>query len=484
MKKVTSATSSAVVLGAVLATAVVKVQSASVTENRRPNILVLIADDAGVDFGCYGNHGIKTPHIDALAASGLRVANAFLTASHCSPSRTSMITGQFAHTIQTENLNDSIEESIKTIPEYLRAEGYFTGLILKDHMDWKNRDQRFHWYDHGWPFYKTHAEQWDRTAVSRFEEFLDLAGNKPFFMWFGFVDPHREYGDHPIGKVNDPQRVSVPPYLVDDEATRQDLADYYDEISRLDGHVGGIMEVLASRGLLDDTLVVFLSDNGMPFPRAKATVYDAGIRTPMVVSWNGRIKPNTVYRSGLVSVIDLAPTLLDAAGIPKPEVMYGDSILPLLLGKEGPGREYVFAERHWHGTDEHLLAIRSTTHKLIYTAEYAHLPLGTGSDVSSSPAWYSLKAKQRENELTPAQRRFFEYPRAQIELYDLQRDPFELVNVADRPENLALVRKMLGELQRWRRETKDPSPRDKGRRKSDVIDRLTGLPLMEAPVSY
>jgi len=112
----------------------------------KPNILVLIADDAGMDFGCYGNNGIKTPNIDELAASGLKIENAFLTASVCSPSRTSMITGQFAHTIGTEYLSSKIDASIKTIPEYLSEQGYFTGLMLKSHIDKKNTDKlRLKW---------------------------------------------------------------------------------------------------------------------------------------------------------------------------------------------------------------------------------------------------------------------------------------------------------------------------------------------------
>lgn len=474
--------SSAIIALTVFASLIAASQPAVCEE--RPNILVLIADDAGMDFGCYGNSGIQTPHIDSLAATGLRVENAFLTASHCSPSRTSMISGQFAHTIGTENLNDQIDASIATVPEYLREQGYFTGLVLKDHMDWKNRAQRFHWYDEGWPFYKTHAIEWEQTAVSRFEKFLDLADERPFFMWFGFVDPHREYGDHPIPKVNDPAAVTVPPYLVDDQATRRDLADYYDEITRLDGHVGGIVELLKSRGQLENTLIVFLSDNGMPFPRAKATVYDAGIQTPLVLSWPGKIRPGSVLREQLVSVIDLAPTLLDVAGIRKPDQMYGESLLPLLLGHNQNGREYVFAERHWHGTDEHLVAIRSRTHKLIYTVEHAQWPLGTGSDVYTSPSWYALKDRQRRGALTPAQARLFEMPRAQLELYDLQQDPHELVNLADRPESLPRVREMLAELQQWRRATGDPAPHQAGRRKSDVIDRITGVPLQEPPITH
>ena len=422
----------------------------------KPNILVLIADDAGMDFGCYGNDGIKTPNIDALAASGLRIDKAFLTGSQCSPSRTAMITGQFAHTIGTEKLSSKIDASTMTIPDYLSEQGYFTGLMLKNHMEGKG-DQRFHWYGRGFGFYREDPAEWDRTVADGFSTFLDSADDKPFFMWLGFIDPHRPYNDHAIEKVNDPRDVTVPPHLVDDEATRRDLADYYDEISRMDGHVGEVLAVLKERKELEDTLIVFVSDNGMPFPRAKGSVYDTGIRTPLIFSWGDRIEAGSVNKKDLVSTIDLAPTLLDAAGIAKPEPMYGESLLPLLLGDANSSRKHVFSERHHKRSDEHLLTIRSATHKLIRTFDMnADQPLITVGEVYTSPSWYALQENEEAGTLTPGQRRILEIPRAEIELYDLAADPHELVNIADNPENQTIVRDLSGRLQQLRRETNDP----------------------------
>jgi N-sulfoglucosamine sulfohydrolase len=158
-----------------------------------------------------------------------------------------------------------------------------------------------------------------------------------------------------------------------------------------------------------------------------------------------------------VSVIDLAPTLLDVAGIAKPAPMYGESLLPLLLGDANSSREHIFSERHFKRSDEHLLAIRSATHKLIYTAAInANQPLVTVGEVYTSPSWYALKEKERAGTITPAQQRFLENPRAEIELYDLAADPHELVNIADNPENQAIVRDLLARMQQLRRETNDP----------------------------
>ena len=425
-------------------------------ESTKPNILVLIADDASLDFGCYGNKGINTPNIDALAASGLRIDRAFLTGSQCSPSRTAMITGQFAHTIGTEKLSSKIDPSTKTIPDYLSEQGYFTGLMLKNHMEGKG-DQRFQWYGRGYGFYVKDAAEWDRTVADEFSTFLDSADDKPFFMWLGFIDPHRAYNDHAIEKENDPKDVTVPPQLVDDEATRRDLADYYDEISRMDGHIGEVLAVLRKRKQLKNTLIVFVSDNGMPFPRAKGSVYDTGMRTPLVFSWGDRIEAGSVYKKDLVSTIDLAPTLLDAAGIAKPATMYGESLLPLLLGDANSSRKYIYAERHHKRSDEYYLTIRSATHKLIRTFDMsADQPLITVGEVYTSPSWYSLQEKEKAGALTPGQRRILEIQRAEIEIYDLEADPYELVNIADNPENQPIVRDLLGRLQQWRRETNDP----------------------------
>ena len=428
----------------------------ALNESTKPNILVLIADDAGMDFGCYANDGIKTPNIDALAASGLRIDKAFLTGSQCSPSRTAMITGQFAHTIGTEKLSSKIDPSTKTIPDHLREQGYFTGLMLKNHME-RNGNQRFHWYGRGFGFYRKDPEEWDRTVADEFSTFLNLADDKPFFMWLGFIDPHRPYNEHAIEKVNDPKDVIVPPHLVDDEATRRDLADYYDEISRMDGHVGEVLAVLKKRKQLENTLIVFVSDNGMPFPRAKGTVYDTGMRTPLIFSWGDRIEAGSVFDKSLVSTIDLAPTLLDAAGIAKPPPMYGESLLPLLLGKANSSRTHVFSERHHKRWDEYYLTIRSATHKLIRTQDMnTDQPLTTVGEVYTSPSWYALQEKEKAGTLTAGQRRILEIPRAEIELYDLDADPHELVNIADNPENQAIVTDLMGRMQQWRRDTNDP----------------------------
>lgn len=442
---------------------------------KRPNIVVFIADDAGMDFGAYGNRSIKTPHIDALAAEGVRFTKAFLTSPQCSPSRTSMLSGRFAHTIGTEDLHVGIDAKTDILPRHLHEAGYFTGFMLKGHIG-SEGEKQFDWTDHG--FFPDWIEgKWNAKALGNFQEALDKAGEKPFFLWVAFVDPHRPYGDpaNAAPRVNNPQKIRVPPFLVNSAITRRDLADYYDEISRMDTHIGNMLGELDRRGLRDDTIIVFLSDNGMPFPRAKGTLYDSGIQTPLVFNWRGKIKPGQVF-DGLTSTIDLAPTLLDLVGAKVPEHWYGQTFAPALFGK-GQGRSHVYSERNWHGVDEHARSVRTERHKLIINA-YIELPHGTPSDLSTSPSWYELIRSRKRGGLRPAQQQIFLAPRPAVELYDLEADPHEVRNLADDPAHLATIEKLLKTLDAWMKETGDHSP-DR-RRRGDRVDRVTGAPLPKA----
>ncbi len=210
------------------------------------------------------------------------------------------------------------------------------------------------------------------------------------FLWVGFVDPHRPYQDsvNAAPVLHSPQDVTVPPFLVNDRRTREDLARYYDEISRMDNHISRFLNILKERQLDDNTVVMFISDNGFPFPRGKATLYDAGIRTPLIIRWPGKIPPGSSYR-GLISTVDLAPTILEMAGVEIPSGMYGKSFLQVFSDPSLIMNRYVFAERNWHDSDEHMRCIRSGKYKLIINA-YIDLPHGITGDYTRSGAWKSL----------------------------------------------------------------------------------------------
>ena len=441
---------------------------------KQPNIVVFIADDAGMDFGCYGNPYIHTPNIDALAAQGVRFENAFVTAPQSSPSRTSMLSGYYAHTIGTEDLHASLPDSIKILPAYLKEAGYRTGIMLKGHIG-KAGMHQFDWYDDGFPLYFQDPTEWETSAVDRFSTFVNSDKDTPFFLWVGFVDPHRAYNDHPIEKKNDPDRVIVPPFLIDNTETRCDIADYYNEISRMDAHIGAMVETLKKRGVLENTIIVFLSDNGLPFPRAKGSLYDPGIRTPLIVSWQKKIKP--AVRDGLVSTIGFMPTLLNLAGVAAPPHTVGD-FSPLLFDNNAGGNEFIFSERNWHSGDEYMRCVRTNRYKLIYNA-YFEWPLSIPGEIRMSPSFFALRDARKENRATDMQQSIFACPRPVIELYDLYADPNEFVNLAGDPQYTAVGTELLKKLYDWQERTKDHPWWT--RRMTDNVDRITGFPLGKAP---
>ena len=436
----------------------------------RPNIVVFIGDDVGMELGCYGDAGAHTPNMDRLAAGGLLCRKAFLTSPQCSPSRTSILSGQFAHTIGTEDLHTGINDTTFLLPHYLQQAGYYTGIMLKTHLGEAGLAQ-FSWNESR----ISATERREKGPASIFSTFLDQAGNRPFFMWVGFHDAHRPY-DHSSEKLpvaNDPAAVQVPPYLVDAPGTRRDLADYYDEVSRMDVQIGEMVAVLEARQLLNNTLIVVLSDNGKPFPRAKGTLYDSGLQTPLIFHWPAAVQAGLEYPH-LVSAIDLMPTLLDVAGVQAPGHLYGQSIRPVFSNTSLPGRKYVFAERNWHDADEYMRSIRTDSFLLVYNAYHA-LPHGTPRDLSTSPSWFDLKTGQAAGTLSTAQAWVLQAPRHMIELYDVKTDPHQLRNVSGQAGYLSINNQLTNELVEWMKTTKDHPPHL--RRRHDTVDRLSGFPL-------
>ncbi|WP_310681980.1 sulfatase [Aliifodinibius sp. S!AR15-10] len=426
-----------------------------IEENISPNILIFVADDAGWrDFGAYGNETIQTPNIDALAEGGLQFEQAFLTTAQCSPSRISILTGLYPHATGAEDLHMPLPEGTRIIPHYLSEKGFYTGHMKKRHYG-PHANAQFDWYS--------------SELAEEFPTFLDSTDDNPFFLWVGFSDPHRPYENAPA--KHDPQDVFVPPYLADTPETRADITRYYDEISRMDGQIGRFMEELEHRGKRENTLVIFLSDNGAPFPRAKGTVYDEGVKTPLIVNWPDRIKAGSRY-NGLTSVIDLAPTLLDLVDYPVPDAMQGGSILPVFFDQSISGRDVVFSERNWHDSDEHIRSLRTDRYKLVQNA-YIHLPHGTPADIGGSPSFRSLIQRKKEDVLTTAQTQLFKVPRPRIELYDLKEDPWEVDNVAANPDYWKKARELASVLDGWIEETGDFPPYLRVR--DDHTDRLTGV---------
>jgi N-sulfoglucosamine sulfohydrolase len=425
----------------------------------RPNIIVFLADDLGWrDLGAYGNRSVRTPNIDRLARAGLRVEQAFGTSPQCSPSRISMLTGRYPHTTRTEDLHTPFEGGERILPSLLQTQSYFTGHMAKTHYG-REAERQFQWYS--------------GIVADSFPAFLEAAGDRPFFLWVGLREPHRPYPDS-VPRIHQPARVAVPPYLADTRDTRKDLARYYDAIAKMDAEIGRVLAELERRKLSENTLVLFLSDNGAPFPREKGTLYDAGTRTPLILTWPKVVTPGQVYGRGIVSTIDLPATLLEVAGSTSAETKRR-SFAALLTNPAGyAGRDYVFSERNWHDCDEHQRAVRTSRFKLIRTDAYTDLPLCTAADIGSSPSFQALRARAKSGRLTAAQQRLFEAPRARLELYDVVADPWELRNVAEDPRYARELRELTAVLQKWMEQSDDfPAA---FRVRDDNTDRITGLP--------
>jgi arylsulfatase A-like enzyme len=435
---------------------------AQLTSGKPPNFIVFVADDLGWrDIGAYGNVAVRTANLDRLARSGLRVEHAFGTSPQCSPSRISTLTGKYAHATRTEDLHTPLLEGERILPSHLQERGYFTAMFGKRHIG-PAGDRQFQWYS--------------PELAEALPAFLDSAGTRPFFLWVGFHDPHRPYVRGEAPQLHAPARVSVPPHLADTPETRTDIARYYDEIARMDDQIGRMLAELQRRKLRENTLVIFFSDNGAPFPREKGTLYDAGTRTPLIFSWPGSIPSGSVYHQ-LVSLVDVTPTLLELTGSTPPASLQGRSFRAMLSHPESAaGRPYVFSERNWHDCDEHQRAVRTTRFKLIRTDAYTDLPLCIAADIGASPSFQSLRARARAGRLTAAQRRLFEIPRPRLELYDLATDPWELRNVVDDARYADEVRELTAALQTWMEQSDDfPATY---RIRDDNTDRITGIPFI------
>jgi arylsulfatase A-like enzyme len=265
----------------------------------------------------------------------------------------------------------------------------------------------------------------------------------------------------------------VPPFLIDDSATRRDLASFHNEITRFDYFVGEVVDVLAEEGLLDDTLILVLADNGRPFPRAKTRLHDSGMKTPLVAHWpSGIVKPGESSNS-LVSSIDIAPTILDIAAIESPPSFQGISFQSMLKDPDKAIRRYAFSEHNWHDYEAHGRSIRSDGWLYVRNAR-PEFPWQGPADSVRSPAHASLLAARDANRLTLAQADVFLAPRPSDELYYTPDDSNQLRNLADDPNHEDVRKRLSTLLDQWIEETGDAIPDSLTQ---DAFDRETGTSL-------
>lgn len=452
---------------------------------KRPNLVLLIADDmAWDDSGAYGRKTIRTPNLDKLAQQGMRFDRAFLTCSSCSPSRASIITGRYPHSTNAEQLHWPVPAEQTTFVELLKKAGYWTAAVGKWHLgDFiRNRFDVIKEADiSGFQF----TASIDEARKKQIEASGGASGcgnwiatmrerpkDKPFFLWLASIDPHRPYEENIIPNPTRPEDVYVPPYMPDVPDVRKDLALYYDEIRRLDSYVGQVLDELERQGEAQNTFVLFLSDNGRPFARDKTTVYDGGIRTPWLVRWPGHVTAGSVC-SNLVSSVDIAPTFLELAGIDAAATMQGRSFTPLLREPDRSIRKFIYAEHHWHDYEDFGRAIRTLHYKYIRNY-YNDLPATPPADTVRSLSYQAMIRLREAGKLTPEQMTCFLKPRPEEELYDLDKDPLELHNLAQSAHHARTLNDLRREMEAWQKATGDKVP---DFRTPDEFDRETGSPL-------
>ena len=290
-------------------------------EEKRPNILFALADDWGMDAGVYGTPVLKTPAFDRIAKQGLLFRNAYVSSPSCTPSRAAIMTGQFHWRLESAaNLHSVFPDKFTTFPEMLAMSGYQIGHRPK-----------------AWG--PGRAETKGRKPIGKkygsFDKFMQQRDkNKPFFFWLGTSDPHRGYKLH-SGRDSgmNLSKIKVPGYFPDSATIRGDIADYFFEVQRFDALVGRAIKLLEESGELENTLIVMSGDHGMPFPRCKSNLYDSGTRVPLAIRWPKGIRKPGRQLKEFVSMTDLAPTFLEAAGIRVPEDMTGKTLSGLFLDK-------------------------------------------------------------------------------------------------------------------------------------------------------
>jgi N-sulfoglucosamine sulfohydrolase len=432
----------------------------SVMAQARPrNILFLIADDLGLHTGAYGDPNARTPNLDGLAAEGVRFTHAFATTASCSPSRSVMLSGLHTHANGQYGLahaahNQSYLPSIRALPELLREAGYRTGIIGKLHV---NPLSAFPW--------DLKSEGAARNVAAMAEQarrFLAGAGDRPWYLHVGYADPHRDATGfanrdyegvyrHPVN----PAQLRVPGFLPDFPEVRGELAEYYESANRMDQGVGMMLNLLRETKQLDNTLIVFISDNGIPFPNAKTNCYEASLRLPLIVRAPGG--PRGAVNHAMVTWADLTPTFLDWAGVKPPAYpLHGRSFLPV-LGQENPaGWDEAFFSHQFHEITMYypMRGLRTRQYRYINNLfpelEYPH-----ASDLWNSKTWQSVlragpAAKLGKRPVSAYLRRPAE------ELYDVTADPDEVVNLAASPKHRDTLLSLRQKVLDWRKRTGDP----------------------------
>ncbi len=462
--------------------------------NSRPNIVMIVSDDHGLDdLGCYGNMAIKTPNLDALAAEGIRFTNAYCTSSSCSPSRSVILTGLHNHANGQYGLQQRIHhfesfETIRSLPVIMAENGYTTARVGKYHV----APESVYFFEEVIPGGNLRNPH-EMARNSR--PFLNANRDNPFFLYFCTLDPHRgggvveddphrpdRFGNRDQGyegiteTLFSPEEVKVPWYLPDTPATRSELAQYYQSVARLDQGLGELFDILKEEGLWENTVIMYLSDNGIAFHGAKTNLYDPAIRLPFIVKMPDS-KNSGAVTDAMITWADLTPTILDIAGVleteletrksiveateviwsslPMYEDFHGRSFLPVLEDPETGGFDKIFASHTFHEVTMYypMRVVQNREFKLIWNIA-SGLSYPHASDLWESSTWQYVINSDID---TYGPRSVIDYlERPPFELYKISEDPYETTNLAYNDDYADVLNHLKEEIRKFQEKTGDP----------------------------
>ncbi|MBN1589548.1 MAG: sulfatase [Pirellulales bacterium] len=419
------------------------------------NVLLYVVDDQGTDdAGCYGNPAIRTPGLDALAKEGTRFTRAFCTTSSCSASRSVILSGlynhangQYGHEHRYNHF--SALDGVKSLPFLLKQAGYRTACFGKYHVAPKEVFP-FDLFVHGRDVKPRNPINMAKMARA----FVTKDDNEPFFLYFCTNEPHRPFSRKGFDTFS-PDEVIVPPYLPDTPECREELAKYYGSVERADSGLVELTKILKESGHWDDTLIIYISDNGIAFPGAKTTVYEPGIRLPCVVR-DPASKRKNVVSDAMVTWADITPTILDYAGaMPAKPWFHGRSFLPILEEEHPKGWGEIYASHTFHEITMYypMRAVRTGRYKYILNLA-SGLPYPFAADLFASSTWQGVL--RRGDKMYGGRMIEVYVHRPRHELYDVSADPWETKNLADDPAHAEVLAELQAKLRAWQEKTQDP----------------------------
>jgi len=436
--------------GAAAATTMPRAVFGDANPARKSSVLLYVVDDQGTDdAGCYGNPVIKTPGLDTLAREGTRFTNSFCTCATCSASRSVILTGLHNHATGQYGHAHSYHHfvsfpDVKSLPVLLSGAGYRTLSAGKYHVA---------------PEEVYHFDEYIKGAsparmADACKPLITAGDSRPFFLYFCTTEPHRPFrreGSDPV----DPKDVIVPPYLPDTPECRQELAEYYGSVQRADSGLVRLIEILKQTGRWDDTMIIYISDNGIAFPGAKTTLYDPGMRLPCVVR-NPYQKRRGVVCNAMINWADITPTILDFTGAtPGEPDFHGRSFLSVLDRENPDGWDEIYASHTFHEITMYypMRVLRTRRYKLIWNIAHG-LDYPFASDLWASRTWQGVLKSGETHYGKRAIEAYIHRPK--FELYDLENDPDEVKNLADDPDYAKILDELKGKLKAFQERTKDP----------------------------